>query len=235
MIGATRPGSGAPAVADPRGIDWFRGTLGVKGWSEPSGTVTGNAAASTGPFSVADPRVKTAFDHGYGVTAWSDPSSTVAGGSYPGQGAYSVADPRVACEPRAGAYGVLAWEEAAATVTGHAKMDSGRFAVADPRKPPNFTPMIVAADGTWHRPLTTLELAALQGIPTIVDGAPLKLAGSKQGEWRRRIGNGVPPPAGLKMAEQCLVTLLQADTESFALSSSGAVWVDRALASAVLR
>jgi len=228
VIGATRPGSGAPGVADPRPRAWFRGTLGVAKWDQAAGTVTGNARACTGKFSVADPRVGNAFDHGYGVLPWGAPSSTIAAGSYPGQGAYSVSDPRVGCEPRAGAYGVLGWEEAANTITGHAKIDGGRFSVADPRKPPTDAPMIVAADGTWHRPMTTLELAALQGVPTTIDGEPLVLAGTSHRGWRQRIGNGVPPPPAQKIGEKMLVTLLQGDLGAFSLSSDSAVWVERA-------
>lgn len=219
------PSSGAGAVADPR-IDWFRGTMGVKAWTEPSGVVTGNARASTGPFSVADPRVSFAFDHGYMILPWDKPSPTVAGGSYPGQGAYSVADPRLDCAPRAGTYGVLGWEEAAATITGHARVDNGRFAVADPRKPPPFTPIIIAEDGTWHRPLTTLELAALQSLPTVVRGEPLKLAGNTVRGWRERIGNAVPVDTAKAIAEQMLVALLGASVGSFLLSAAGGVWVE---------
>lgn len=207
--------------------EWFRGTLGVAEWSAPSGVVTGNARPSTGPFSVADPRVSRAFDHGYAVLPWTAPSSTVAGGSYPGQGAYSVADPRIDSTPRAGAYGVLSWEEAAGTITGAARIDNGRFAIADPRRPPPFDPVIVAKDGTWHRPLTTLELAVLQDLPATVNGRPLVLAGSSHRSWRERIGNAVPRGAARAIAEQMLVTLLQADTESFTLSGGGAVWVRR--------
>lgn len=217
--------NGVANVADPRAREWFRGTLGVLPWTEPSGTVTGNARAGTGRFTVADPRVKSAFDHGYAVLRWDEPSSTVAGKSHPGNGAYSVADIRVDSAPRAGAYGVLSWQDVAGTITGSGKLDNGRFSVADPRKPPKEAPVIIAADGTWHRPLTTLELAALQGIPTIVDGQPLRLAGHSTSAWRERIGNAVPPPAARAIAERMLVTLMHAALGAFSLSGDGAVWV----------
>ena len=225
VIGATRPGSGAPGIADPRG-GWFPNTLGVSDWGSASGTVTGQARPTTGRFSVADPRVKNAFDHGYMVLPWNAPSPTVAGKSHPGCGAYSVADPRLDCAPRAGVYGVIGWEEAAGTITGSACLDNGRFSVADPRKAPEQVPMIVAEDGTWHRPLTTLELAVLQGFPPLVRGAPLQLAGSSSSAWRERIGNAVPPPAAQAIAERMLVALLQADYEIFALSGDSSVWVE---------
>jgi site-specific DNA-cytosine methylase len=127
----------------------------------------------------------------------------------------------------------MSWDDAAKTITGSARFDNGTFAVADPRKPPERLPLIVAADGTWHRPLTTLELAALQGFPTIIDGKPLVLSGSSQSAWRERIGNAVPPPTAQAIAEQMLVTLAQADLEAFTLSTSGAVWVEPAESTAV--
>jgi site-specific DNA-cytosine methylase len=195
-------GSNAPAaIADPRARDWFPNVLGVTRWDEPTGTVTSQGRATTG--------------------------------------AFSVADPRLGCAPRAGAYRVLGWEEAAATITGSLAIDNGPAAVADPRvlgdavpaaapldpdKPPPFTPVIVAADGTWHRPLTTLELAALQGLPLIHNGAPLRLAGSGHTRWREAIGNAIPPPAAQAIAEQLLLALLISKLGAFALSSNE-VWV----------
>lgn len=223
VIGATRPGSGAPAVADPRVDRAFAGGYGVTPWSEPARTITGESNPSNGSGSVADPRVERAFDHGYAVLDWREPSATIAGKSHPGNGAYSVADVRVEDAYR-GSYGVLSWEEAAATVTGRAGVATGPFSVADPRKPPPITPMIVAADGTWHRPLTTLELAALQGLPTILNGAPLQLAGDSASKHRERIGNAVPCPAATAIAVRMLVALVEAHLGAFSLSS-GAVWV----------
>jgi len=243
VTGATRPGSGSPNVADPRAAseEWFNGAYGVIAWNETAGTVTGGAAPSRGRFAVADPRLvpeKAPFDKAYGVVAWEQPARTIAGGSDVGQGAYAVADVRVKCRPRAGSYGVIPWHEAAKTVTGSACVDNGAFAVADPRTPecpvmiirdvkkaPSEVPVIIAADGTWHRPLTTLELAVLQGMPWRIDGKPLKLAGHNVSAWRERIGNAVPPPAARAIAETMLVNLAAAETQSFTLSGDGAVWV----------
>lgn len=242
VIGATRIGSGAPSVADERARDWYANVLRIVPWDEASGTVTGAGRPSSGAVSVADPRVRAAFDHGWAVLRWDEASSTVAGGSHPGQGAYSVADIRLGCEPRSGAYGVIDWSEAAKTITGSADVDNGPFAVCDPRagqvigivrdrkKAPPFLPRIIAADGTWHRPLTTLELAALQALPTtMADGSPLVLA-TRDGKpnhsaWRERIGNAVPVTAAQAIAEQMLVCLLHGGLEAFALSSGGDVWV----------
>jgi site-specific DNA-cytosine methylase len=247
VTGQGRPTCGGLNVSDPRGPSWGGGRLGVKAFDDPGATVTGNARPSTGAFSVADPmlRPKAAFDHAYGVLRADEVSPTVAGKSLPGQGAYSIADARwdgsvaLGCEPRNGVLGVIPWTEAMKTVTGNARVDNGAFAVCDPRipdapplmvirdvrKPPPAVPIILAEDGTWHRPLTTLELAALQGFPLTVRGKPLKLSGTSSSAWRERIGNAVPPPAARAIAERMLTALLQADLEAFVLTGDGDVWV----------
>ena len=238
VTGSTRPGSGAPSVADPR-LGWFPSAYGVTPWEAGAGTVTGQSRPSNGRFSIADPRLGRAYDHGYRVLGWTEPSFTVHGKAHPGTGAYSVADVRVPSSPRGGAYGVLSWEEAAKTVTGSASVDNGAWAVADPRRPadppvmviedirkaPPGVPLIVAQDGTWHRPLTSLELAALQGIPTVVDGRPLQLSGRSSTAWRERIGNAVPPPTARAIAEQMLVALVEELEGTMLLRGDGSVWV----------
>jgi hypothetical protein len=75
------------------------------------------------------------------------------------------------------------------------------------RAPP-WTPVIIAADGTWHRPLTTFELLALQGFPLAIDGVPLVLEGTSHTRWREAIGNAVPPPAARAIADVILMSLL---------------------------
>jgi site-specific DNA-cytosine methylase len=216
--------NGVANVADPR-IEWFNGALGVQPWTTPSATVTGRGAPTCGRFSVADIRVPRAFDAGYAVLDWKDAARTIAGQTSVGCGAYAVGDPRVSCKPRNGAYGVIAWESPSNTVTASMQIDNGPAAVADPRKPPGIVPVIIAADGTWHRPLTTLELAALQGFPLKVNGKPLKLSGSSHSKHRERIGNAVPAPAARAIAEQMLVALTEAAIGAFSLSSN-AVWVE---------
>jgi site-specific DNA-cytosine methylase len=225
VIGKTSIDHGPFCVADPRVK--FGNVDRVTPWDEPVGTITHAPAPSSGAPAVADPRiaVKTAYDHGYGVLRFDEPSSTIAGGSAPGQGAYSVADLRVKEGTYRGAYGVMRWDEAAGTITGHHHPSSGRFSVADPRKAPPSLVVIIAADGTWHRPLTTLEKAALQGMPTVWKGAPLQLAGTSRSGWDERIGNAVPPPTARAIAESMLVCLVAADVGGFSLSSGGAVWV----------
>lgn len=230
--------SGPGAVADPRlGFNGqpFKHVCRVTPWNEPAGTITASPSPSSGAAAVADPRVNgrdgKRFTDQYRVSDWERPARTVTGSTDIQEGAQSIADPRInpddyafGCKMRNGTYGVLGWEEAAATVTGSAQVDNGTFAVADPRKPPGFVPVIIAKDGTWHRPLTTLELAALQGLPDKVDGKPLTLAGRSVAKWRERIGNAVPVGAARAIASSLLTALLAAKLGTWVLGGTG-IWV----------
>lgn len=250
ITGETDIQAGAQSVADPRlgrgNTDATRGgALGVIAWDGPAPTVTGNmeAARGTTPANVADPRVCGALalaanpnrhEAKFRVTPWREPTGAVTGARPVTSGGPSVADPRVRCAPRAGTYGVLSWAQAAATVTGNARIDNGAFAVADPRFPGRLgCPVIIAEDGTWHRPLTTLELAALQGLPMRVNGKPLVLAtmpslGKKRrrapSNWRERIGNAVPVQAAAAIGESILTALLASALGTWMLSNDG-IWV----------
>lgn len=86
--------------------------------------------------------------------------------------------------------------------------------------------VLISRDGTWHRPLTTLELAALQGLRwTHRDGKPLDFGGGRTCD-REIIGNMVPPPVACAMASQLLLSQLVADTVGFALGDAGTpIWV----------
>jgi site-specific DNA-cytosine methylase len=234
--GVAKAQNGGACVADPR-LPSFGNVNRVRRWDQPVGTITHAPAPSSGAAAVADPRLppelvcpvpdgkqrRSVFAR-YDLRGWTDPARTVAG---PGvNGGFGVADPRVelACEPRAGTYGVVGWEEAIGTVVGNARIDNGRFAVADPREAPEVVPVIVAADGTWHRPLTTLELAALQDLPTTIKGRPLALAGRSNTRWRERIGNAVPGGAGKAIATSLLAALLASKLGTWTLSMDG-IWV----------
>jgi len=296
------------------------GTMGVREWSKPSGTVTGNARAVTGAFSVADPRFdpSAAWKDGqaYGVRRWDASTGTVAGQQGPGQGAYSVADPRhhgpakhsnefrvvryddaaravtgahgtgqcvadprghshskyavtdwgdacrtvisgsttgqgafAVADPRpglardrgdhyltAGHYGVAAWDQHVGAVSASACHDNGSWSVADPRALPaadeRLVCRITALDGTWHRPFTTLELAALQSLYDPDDyaeaeerGEPFQMDGASDSAHRERIGNAVPRKAARAMGEVIgQAILLSRVGESFQLSASP-IWV----------
>lgn len=203
-------------------------------WNEPATTITGSASVrgSNAMAAIADPRLPhrdNRHPSGRKVVRWDEPGPCVTGTRF-GSGAPAVADPRLSCRPRNGTYKVQAWDQPSATVIGANDIHAGAAAVADPRIPtdderPDPPPVIIALDGTWHRPLTTLELAVLQGFPvTLPDGRPLTLAGKSDARWRERIGNAVPPPAARAIGEQILFALMVSAKGEWALGSTG-VWV----------
>lgn len=127
-----------------------------------------------------------------------------------GTGAYSVADARTG------------WAEGVRVLT----LDEAMALELDPGKAPPFVPVIIAEDGTWHRPMTLLELAALQGLPTRVNGKALQLSGTRT-QQATHIGNAVPVGAARAIAERMLVALLEADGAGWSLAGGDTpVWVD---------
>lgn len=245
------PGGGTYSVADPRcGGTLHNNAFRVVRFRDHAQAVTGGTGAVGG--CVADPRNKGADFSKYAVADWNGPAGTVISGSTSGQGAHSVADPRsgMAADRAAylsgGHYGVVRWDETAGAVSAAACHDNGRWSVADRRLPADHLPgigkmpaaddrliaVIQAEDGTWHRPFTTLELAALQSLFDPED--PVDVAAfcgaftthtSSDSQRREWIGNAVPPDAGQAIATEILRTLMLADAgETFALSAVP-VWV----------
>ncbi|MEM0138513.1 MAG: DNA cytosine methyltransferase [Thermoplasmatales archaeon] len=240
---ASVKGSNAACVADLRLPDRdsrHPGVYRVVRWEEPGPCVTGSRFGSGAP-AIADPRLSAGIGRNfagspglYGVLDWNEPAQAIIAGARVSSSncPAAVADPRIRCEARNGLYGVQAWEQPGSTVTGARSVHSGTAAVADPRAPlmgdaddRSGVWVIISEDGTWHRPLTTLELAALQGLPlTMPDGRPLVLAGRSDARWRERIGNAVPPPAARGIADEILLSLLANERGDFRLSDTD-VWV----------
>jgi hypothetical protein len=232
----------------------FENAHGVQMWGEAAATVIAAADAQHGA-SVADPRVPCTPRNGaYGVAAYCEPAGTVLAAAVHDNGAFSVADPRPSHPCRGGSYGVQDESEPSTTVIGESTTFHGQN-VRDPRgatrgvlwvvdgalvgpadvlarfdvtskRPLADPPIIVAADGTWHRPMTTLELAALQSIPTRLGDDWLVLDGSSQRDYRQRIGNAVPVDTAEAIAETALRALLAADAGVWELGGEG-VWVER--------
>ena len=232
ITGRANPTTGVFSVADPRlteGYERDNQQYGVRPWDEASGTITGQSAPGGGCFSVADPRaMEGRFNNVYRVVKWNEPCVVVTAGSGPASGGLSVADPRGNREDWAGAghYGVMPWTATAGAVTGSAGPDNGRHSVADPRR--YNSPHIISLDGTRHRPLTTLDLAALQGFPT----RNLVLDGKSTAKWREHIGNAVPPPAAKGIASVMGHVLLLAHTGTTMEITDTPIWV-RPLATAL--
>jgi site-specific DNA-cytosine methylase len=249
VSGQSAPGGGMYSVADPRISDDARNDrLGVRPWDEAAHVVAGDSLPSNGAHSVADPRPD--WENRYGnlaVTNWTRHANTVIGGGKGVQGGQaSVADPRVGLNgPRfsscfrivqwgatAPAVVGLGWDKTSKTVIGGNRVDSGALSVADPRcaigcelpaPEQRLVAVIRALDNTWHRPFTTLELAALQGLVDPLEH--LELQGLSDTAWRERIGNAVPSPAAEAIASVMGTTLLLAwSGETFQLSAA-AIWV----------
>lgn len=232
IAGQQNPGQGYYTVADPRhsGPAKHNNEFRIVSWDAAAGAVT--SAHGTGQC-VQDPRRDGPAFGKYAVTPWDQAADTVIAGSTTGQGAFAVADPRPGLRRQrgdnyltGGHYGVVGWEQSSGAVSAAAGHDNGRWSVADPRMPAaneKLVAIIRALDGTWHRPFTTLELAALQSL--IEPEEYLELDGLSDQAWRERIGNAVPPDAAQAIAEVMGTTLLLAETgETFMLSATP-VWV----------
>lgn len=252
--------AGGLAVADPRpeGKENYTTTkYKVTRYDQESRAVIGASTTGDGAFAVADPRGPHEADklHGkYPVGDWSEPSRAVIAGR--DNGAFAVADPRaLGGAPRehyqtGGHYGVVDWDQTAYAVSGSACHDNGFNSVADPRDhtgdaaeivtlpgpADRLVCRIIALDGTWHRPFTTLDLASLQSlfdpeeIFYVEDGRwrcrqPFDLDASSDVAKREWIGNAVPGAAATGMAETIGETILLAEQgETFTLSSRE-IWV----------
>jgi site-specific DNA-cytosine methylase len=241
ISGGKGPSAGGLNIADPR---WpnsqgdHDGKYYVQGWDASSKTITGADRIGSGALCVADPRPE--WQNRYGnlqVADWGEPSSTVIAGGKGVQGGWlSVADPRITNERvkgdhylTNGHYGVTRWDASSGAVSAAASADNGRWSVADPRidSLPDASQKLVARirslDNTWHRPFTTLELAALQSLIEPED--IFDLDGDSDGAKRERIGNAVPSAAAQAIADLMAQTLLLAwSGQSFALSAQS-IWV----------
>ncbi|WP_066297787.1 DNA cytosine methyltransferase [Bacillus sp. FJAT-29937] len=203
----------------------------VQKWDDTGKTVTGAMRPNNGAPCIADPRLdhqKGRYTNKWQVLKWDGQATTVTGTQDIQAGAQSIEDPRLTCSPRAGTMGVQKWDEPSKTVIGAGDIHAGSAAVADPRIPEETQQgvfIIIAEDGTWHRPLTTLELGVLQSLPlTLYSGEPLKLAGNSDARFRERIGNMVPPAAAQAIADTMLRTLLANESGEW-LMSGEEIWV----------
>lgn len=259
-----QPGAlqGAYSVADPRhgGPAKHSNEFRIVPWEDSARAVTG--AHGSGQ-AVADPRALTGFGGKgkYRVTAMDEAAGVVIARSDTGQGAFAVADPSPGLRRdrgdhyvTAGHYGVVRYEDTAGAVSASACHDNGHWSVADPRPVSGFAPgnealpapndklvcRIVATDGTWHRPFTTLDLASLQSFidpeeyfapdGPAAQGEKFVLDGSSDQRWREAIGNAVPRKSAKAMGTVMGQTILLArNGETFVLGSTP-IWVQPVVA-----
>ncbi|WP_295482119.1 DNA cytosine methyltransferase [uncultured Pseudomonas sp.] len=237
VIGVKSPGQGTFSVADPRRAGSGFGKYQVTPYTSSAGTVIAGSTTGQGAFAVQDPRYHNwhpgASSRKHNVVAMNQTAGTVTGSQQVASGALSIADPRPGMRRSkgdayltGGHYGVVPWNSQAGAISASAMHDNGRWSVADPRMPEpsdRLACVIESLDGTWHRPFTTLELAALQSL--VDPEEQLELDGLSDQAWRERIGNAVPPAAAQAVADVMGTTLLLvAQGETFVLSSMP-IWV----------
>lgn len=246
--------AGGHVLADPRPPERanYKATkYRVTARTEAAGTIIGASSTGNGGYAVADVRMTwgaNAHRNKLRVTAYGGTSYTVMGAQQVGSGAQSVADPRPVCLNREdrkgytsqGHYGVVRYTDASFAIPAFAKHDRGYWSVADERaeavlEPPKLvlpSPedrlvcVITAIDGTWHRPFTTMELAALQSYIEPEEAYSFCFEGKSDSVHREWIGNMVPRAAAKAMGEVAGRALLMAKAgQSFALSSEP-IWVN---------
>jgi site-specific DNA-cytosine methylase len=220
VTAATRPGSGAPSVADQRVLE----LVGLGQTAKGSGTYSGRP----GLFGVMDERAPAPTVSGSAAVSSSNTPAALADS----RAAAALEALGVGVNCRNGFYGVLEWDSPARTVTGSLQVDNGSAAIADPRPAPRpvisihlalallaegweppkgaLAPAILSPlSGCWHRPLTTLELAVLQGLPPVVDGQPLEFVSSSDARVRSMVGDGIPAGGALVWQEEQLRAALK--------------------------
>lgn len=256
------PSSGGQAVADPRQPSKGFGKYLVTDYTKPAGTVIAGSTTGQGAFAVADPAYKNwhqgASTQKLRITPWNETARTVTGSQQVASGALSISDPRPGMSRSkgdayvtGGHYGVVDWKDPAGAVSASACHDNGRWSVADQRMPASndrLTCMITSLDNTWHRPFTTLELAALQSLfnpedhwstdpqttrdirvmqhaRKIEHARFFQLDGINDGSHRERIGNAVPRAAAKAMADVFGMTLLLSEAGETFMLSNVSIWV----------
>ena len=235
VAGQQAPGQGYYSVADPRhtGPDKHSNEFRIVPFDRHAVAVT--SAHGSGQ-AVADPRAPQRENYKvskYKVTSYANAANAVIGASHAGDGAFAVADPRPNGIPEkgdhyltGGHYGVVPFASPSGAVSAAACHDNGRWSVADPRMPEatdKLVTVIRSLDGTWHRPFTTIELAALQSL--VEPEEQLELDGLSDSDWRERIGNAVPPDAAEAIAGVMGTTLLLAWSGETFLLSATPIWV----------
>lgn len=201
---------------------------------------------------IADPRLTCEPRSGaYGMLNADEVGPTIIGYHKHDRAPASVADPRLTHAPRRGSFGLLDNNEPAPVIRGRHTVRQAPAALVDWRGWPVATHELVeeagslvlygpeldlistrprrdivirAPDGTWHRPMTTRELACLQSFPDdfVFEGSDS--SSKTQPGIREHIGNAVPPDAAEAIAVECMVALMSSADGGYHLSN-GNIWV----------
>lgn len=252
VTGQRAPGQGPISVADPRKVAGqsgarFNNVFRIVKWSDASPAITGGGGPTAGGICVGDPRGSYGGDthkNVYRLVRWDEASQTIGSGHGPSSGGMSVADPRFqnAQGSYSGKYSVQGWDSPSTTIIGSDRVGSGALCVADPRGVDGIDPgpeyddaftlpepnekcnvVIIARDGTFHRPFTTAELAILQSLMDPED--IFDLDGVSDSAKRERVGNAVPPDAAQAIASTMGQTLLMAWSGTTFQLSALPIWV----------
>ncbi|TVX85648.1 DNA cytosine methyltransferase [Paenibacillus agilis] len=219
VTGAAGPNQGATCISDPRvNTKLHPDSYGVQDWDRTAKTIRSANRIMQAAGSISDPRIADRpgrYTDKFRMQDASEPAGTVTGVTDVQSGAQLLADPRIKSTPRADTMGVQGWDHVGKTVIGSADVHAAAAAVADPRIPADNEQgvwIIIAQDGTWHRPLTTYELAMLQSFPThLPDGRPFQLVGCSDAKAREYIGNAVPRDAAIEMGNVVLLAIAHAE------------------------
>jgi site-specific DNA-cytosine methylase len=236
------PTAGGLGVADPRcthADSAHHNKYRVTDWKQTAGSVIGATRPGSGAGSVADPRPGLQRDPGdayrtsghYGVIPWDRPAYAVTGAQQHDNGRGNVADPRVPPPPICPRCGAKAIEAGVAS-PGPVCAGCGSWPFNEELPAPNdkLACVIIAEDGTWHRPFTTLDMAALQSLLDPEEYMHFQLEGRSDSAIRERIGNAVPSDAAEAIGSVIARTLLLAwSGETFVLSSEP-IWVREQIA-----
>lgn len=216
------------SIAEPRLTCTPRAcAYGMADDGQPSTTILGAQGHDNAVGSAVDPRLGHApYKDSYGVEDMDRPGSVVRGEHTIRQAPAAAQDPRLSRRKAKPAkdHGIR-YDERGWPIPTHelVRLDDGRLVLYGPprdftSKRPAYPRMVIRSyDGTWHRPLTTAELARIQGFPV-----GFEFCGS-QAEQRKHVGNAVPPPTMKAIGLECKATLDASATGGFRLAG-GDIW-----------
>lgn len=232
ILAAMRHDNASASYADPRlgyrgeddeaaGKHSGRGCYGVVDLAKPAPTIRGHMEVRQAPGAIAaplpsidarvdwDPGEHGGRPHNYGVQDWTRPASTIRGKQTTQNSRASVAHPDYPVPT----HRLVRDADGELVLLGPTITDWDEICYL----------VIESEDGSWHRPMTDLELAVLQSLPAEHNGAMLALRGPS-GKRREHIGNMLPKAVARAIAAACRATLDQPHAE-FSLVGNGKIWV----------
>ncbi|MGI2295553.1 DNA cytosine methyltransferase [Paenibacillus sp. GXUN7292] len=145
----------------------------------------------------------------------------------------------LSCNPRTGTMGVLDSRKPAKTVVGNSDIHASASAVGDdwtlfdlceagadfPLDDDRGIFVVIAPDGTWHRPMTVLELAMIQSFDLILaNGEVFDLVDCSDARAREYIGNAIPKLAAKQIGNVLLDALMTSSVGEFTMGFEE-IWV----------